>query len=537
MDIRKNITVFLSVASFFAMLALIPLFVSGCEGTLRLIAGILGDGETRWRDALPLIILVGMLGCFGVMLYGGIRLLKGVVEPLRRMTDFANHLASGETPKPLKGNLREIDEIASLRASLNFLRDYQQNLHNKFKASIMRESEIRHEIERHDSRQVRILAGMLPELRQPLSVIKGLALVLKQMNESAKEPSAEQLRALDAIIKRVGLLSRRVDRMDDIASLSRERWGTLRTESFNTAEFLRELKERNRLTLQARELMLINRGSVSAPIGLRTDRELLGQLLSIMIRVVGRASSPGETIQVSCYTDQHRVFFEVRDSHFQVCREDLVRTYRLLHQSDDQGALCPTSESIGVLGIHLVGDIAKRIGSHLEVLSSEDANVILRLEFDEKDIATDFAEVRSNWCSSETQVLAETAKPGRILVGCDNADEAFILERILSAEHLAVDMVQSSKALLEKAKQECYDGFVLTSAIANQDPVELITHLRQAVQREVPIVLVVPQLSEEQFRQLFEIGGVWGMSYPLNYALLAKVLHRGGSASTARDRS
>lgn len=60
----------------------------------------------------------------------------------------------------------------------------------------------------------------------------------------------------------------------------------LHLESFNTADFLRELTERSTLSLQAREMTLVNHFSSSAPQGVRTDRELLFQLMNILIRAV-----------------------------------------------------------------------------------------------------------------------------------------------------------------------------------------------------------------------------------------------------------
>ena len=539
MNIRKKVITFLCVAGFFSAFAVIPLFIFGGSETVRFFGGIFGVTELRFGDALPLVTLIGLLGVFGTMMLGCLRLLKNVVEPVRRMAEFTDHLAGGDMPQPLAAIEQEADEIGSLHAALNFLRDRQQNLQGKLKLSLAREAEVKREIERHDLLQLRILTGMLPELRQPLSIIKGMALVLKQGIEEGRTPDGEELRILDVIGKRIGSLSRRVDRMDDIGSLSRERWSVLHLESFNTADFLRELTERSTLSLQAREMTLVNHFSSSAPQGVRTDRELLFQLMNILIRAVARASAPGETVVLSCYSERRRVIFEVRDSHHGVCREELARIYLEHRKNADPSMLYPTSESLGVLGLCFVGDIATRIGCRLEVESTPEAYSILRLELDEKDCAVDSAENRAgNWRSSRSSQSEPdgsseepegSCTPMKILLGDDNTDEVFILKRILGAELISVTAVDSAEAMQKEAEQGDYDGFVLVAPFRTCDPVELVVQLRRAAgRREVPAVVVVPRLSEERFRQLRELGRAWGMTFPLNYALLAKLLHQAG---------
>ena len=506
MNIRKKVITFLCVAGFFSAFAVIPLFIFGGSETVRFFGGIFGVTELRFGDALPLVTLIGLLGVFGTMMLGCLRLLKNVVEPVRRMAEFTDHLAGGDMPQPLAAIEQEADEIGSLHAALNFLRDRQQNLQGKLKLSLAREAEVKREIERHDLLQLRILTGMLPELRQPLSIIKGMALVLKQGIEEGRTPDGEELRILDVIGKRIGSLSRRVDRMDDIGSLSRERWSVLHLESFNTADFLRELTERSTLSLQAREMTLVNHFSSSAPQGVRTDRELLFQLMNILIRAVARASAPGETVVLSCYSERHRVIFEVRDSHHGVCREELARIYLEHRKNADPSMLYPTSESLGVLGLCFVGDIATRIGCRLEVESTPEAY--------------------SDGSSEEPE---GSCTPMKILLGDDNTDEVFILKRILGAELISVTAVDTAEAMQKEAEQGDYDGFVLVAPFRTCDPVELVVQLRRAAgRREVPAVVVVPRLSEERFRQLRELGRAWGMTFPLNYALLAKLLHQAG---------
>ena len=88
MNIRKKVITFLCVAGFFSAFAVIPLFIFGGSETVRFFGGIFGVTELRFGDALPLVTLIGLLGVFGTMMLGCLRLLKNVVEPVRRMAEF-----------------------------------------------------------------------------------------------------------------------------------------------------------------------------------------------------------------------------------------------------------------------------------------------------------------------------------------------------------------------------------------------------------------------------------------------------------------
>ena len=312
-----------------------------------------------------------------------------------------------------------------------------------------------------------------------------------------------------------------------------------------TADFLRELSERSVLSLQAREMTLVNRFSASAPAMVRIDRELLFQLMTMLIRAVGRASGPGETVMLSCFSERHMVVFDVRDTRRVACREELAREFEEFRKEETETAL-PDPGSLSVLALCFVRDIAAKAGMRLTVRSTPDSWSVLRLEVDGKDcragqVGAGGDRWRSNsgdaWMLSGPDGAEETreAVPLRILLGDDNADEAMIIARLLAADAITVDAVDTADAMVAAVEKVSYDGFVMVAPFKSCAPAELVERLRQAAgRRELPVVVVDNQISETLFRQVRSLDRVWAMVMPLNYALLSRLLRRAAGRGRAR---
>lgn len=537
----------LAVLGAFSVVAAGWIIAFGLPALGRLTSALHHRDETiEPADTVVIAGLVGivvLLAAVGVLAVVLIRLMR----PVREAAEFADRLAAGEMPSVLPVGGNGSDEIGRLITSLNFLRDRQQNLQGKLKLSLSREAEVRREIERHDSLQLRLLTGMLPEMRQPLSLIKGFSLVLEQLLETSRPAAdnAELLGLLSKINGRVGSLSRQVERLIGICALGRERPSMLHLEEVDTADFLRELSERSVLSLQAREMTLVNRFSASAPAMVRIDRELLFQLMTMLIRAVGRASGPGETVMLSCFSERHMVVFDVRDTRRVACREELAREFEEFRKEETETAL-PDPGSLSVLALCFVRDIAAKAGMRLTVRSTPDSWSVLRLEVDGKDcragqVGAGGDRWRSNsgdaWMLSGPDGAEETreAVPLRILLGDDNADEAMIIARLLAADAITVDAVDTADAMVAAVEKVSYDGFVMVAPFKSCAPAELVERLRQAAgRRELPVVVVDNQISETLFRQVRSLDRVWAMVMPLNYALLSRLLRRAAGRGRAR---
>lgn len=547
MKIGRKVFPVLIAFGIFSVFAAGWILAFGMPALCRLCTALRNPGvKIEPADTVAVAGLAGILTLFitvGVLLLLLVRLMR----PVRDAAKFADQLAAGEMPPVLPVTGCGCDEVSMLVTSLNFLRDRQQNLQGKLKLSLSREAEVRREIERHDSLQLQLLNGMLPEMRQPLSLIKGFSLVIAQLlNMPHNERDPEELNAmLVGINRRVGSLSRQVERLIDICALGRERSSTLHLEEVETADFLREITERNALSLQAREVTLVNRFSASAPAAMRIDRELLSQLMAILIRAVARASGPGETVMLSCFSERHMVVLEVRDSRRVPCREELAREFEEFQKMETADAASPTPGSLSVLALCFVRDIAAKAGMRLAVRTTGEACSVLRLELDNKDCRAGESGARAEqWRSSRTSQLdlpgpeeapEEGRAPLRILLGDDNADEAMIITRLLAEDAIAVDAVDSAEAMVQAVEKTAYDGIVMVAPFKSCAPAELVERIRQAAgRRELPVVVVDNRISEMLFRQVRALDRVWAMAMPLNYALLARLLRRAAGRGKAR---
>lgn len=464
-----------------------------------------------------------------------------VIGPVCRAAEFAGRLAAGENPAPLKVNPRGNDELNALLTSLNFLHDRQQILGNKLKLSIAREAKIRREIDRHDLLQLSIMNRMLPEVRSPLGILKGYLRLARY--EAEKVPgNDETIRLIEKAGSRIGMIARQIEQMIDIGRLGRDCWSKLELTSFDTSGFLREQMELNQLQLRSREITLLSRLSASAPARLLADRELLRQLVMILVRAVARASSPGETVVLSCFGEGGKVVFEVHDSRLRRCREPLAERFRL-HAA---GEPSPIGEAgLNTLGLLFVRDIARRTGGGLTVSESSGANNVLRLEFDARDLAPEAGshhgssgEVRreapllrgEEFLDELDGGMDGPLEPIRVLLGSEYPESHEILTRLLAIRAIEITAVDTPEAMVKAAGAEHFDGFLVGGSFRSGN-FELIGKLRAAAgRRDLPVVVASTFFDDEDRRRLSEMDRVYPMELPLNYELLAQVLRRAAGA-------
>ncbi len=539
MNVSRKISSCIFFLGLFCGIAAVPIAVYGLPVTVKLVHALLNPAtETPdIADALPVIALTGLLIGFATAAFFLLYLIRRIVLPIREAAAFADQLAGGTMPPPMR-NRSGNDEISTLLAALNFLRDRQQNLVSKYQLSLSRETEIRREIEHHDQLQLRILTRMVPEIRLPLGAIKGFTRIARL--EAGENP--ELHKALDRIMRQVSRISRHIERMIDIGQLGWERGTQLDFSCFDTAGFVRELMAVNTLSLQAREVALVNHFSASAPAFLCWDRELLFQLLTIMIRSVGRVGAPGETAVFSCFTERHSVVFEVRDSRYGECREDLVTLYREALERNDSGEPLEERASVNVLALCFVHDIAEKAGGRFTIDSGEKAQMILRFELAEKDCCSQTGispqlsrqhSIRSGW--EEAAVTAPALPVNgslKVLLGDDTPFGFEIFDRLLKEYGIQVTAVRRIADMESRLHEGCFDAVILSMSMKSCDPVQAVPQLRLAAGKaDLPVVVVGALLTPELMRQLNEMERVYPLTVPLNYELLGRLLYTGKSGA------
>ena len=539
MNVSRKISSCIFFLGLFCGVVGVPIAIYGLPATIRLVHALINPAAAspKIADALPVIALTGLLIGFATAAFFLLYIIRRIVLPIREAAAFADQLAGGEMPPAMRqrsGN----DEIATLIAALNFLRDRQRNLTGRYQMSLSREAEIRREIERHDRLQLRLLTRMVPEIRLPLGVIKGYAQIARL--DAGENPELND--SIEQIIRQVGRISRQIERMIDVGQLGWDRWNQLEITTFDSAGFVRELMSVNVLSLRAREVTLVNHFSASVPSTLTWDRELLFQLLTIMIRAVGRVGAPGEAVVFSCFQERHSVVFEVRDSRHGECREDLVALYREAQERAAGGAPLEERASVNVLALCFAGDIAEKAGGRFSIDSTAEAQIRLRFELGEKDCCAtggrsrqeqeELHPLRPSW---DEAAIAARALPSNgslnVLLGDDLSFGERILTRLLGEDGIHVTGTNTLEELERQLKNgAAVDAVILSLTLCGNDPVPAIRSLREVSGRpELPVVVVGALLPPVLIRQLNEMERVYALTIPLNYALLARLLYAGRS--------
>lgn len=501
--------------------------------------------ESHVTEWLLLCGLGGLVLGFLLTVLVLLRIIRRVVLPLRDAIDFADRLAAGEFPSRLAEYGNSNDEVRLLYTALNLLRDRQMNLNSKLKLRLSREAETRRDAESHSMLQLRIIARMLPEMRIPLGSIKGFCRILLLELESEKPDRREMVRLLDETGHRVGMISRQIDRLLDISRLDRDRWDRFEAVEFNTAELMRELVAFNLISLQAREVMLVNHFSASAPERIVQDRELLHQLLTIMILSVGRAAAAGETLVLSCFREDHRVMFEVCDSRHAPLRESLAELFRAYEESHDPEASAAENLSISILGLVFARELAAKLGGVLRVFSTERANAVLRFELSDSCVSRtgeslltrstgrDFSPREPE---SPRRLPPPEGKRIQVLHGTEVADAPLLLGRLLGAQNIDVHSFTTAAELLEEIRKAPYDFLVVSPTLKGYELPILIGELRKAAgRRDLPVVVIASSFSDEFRRELASLGRVFPLNVPVNFALLGRLIRESVAGREVRN--
>ena len=440
-----------------------------------------------------------------------------VMRPLLRAERFLEALSRGDTPPPL-ATLHLVDrKVQSLFSALNLLRDRLRSLNARLENGLAREAELRRELEKYDRMQITLMARLLPETRRSIGVIKGLLLGGEGASDDAER---EKLNAL--ALHRTAALSREIEQLIDISRLGLARWNAPEKEPFQLAVFMRELVNRSKVHLEARNISFESGFSGRSPARLQLDRELLYQLLSIMIRSVGRLSASGSSVKFTCRGDGHSVEFEAACPVSKHIGGDFAAGFAAAAESGF------TADSIPVelLALGVVHDIAGRIGCTLEARNSGGgAAFVMTLLPEHCLFDTGKLEFASNVEVGDCAVQHRSApdgRPRRVLMWSDDADEALAVTVVLRQSRIQVECHQEREVLERELIAGHCDGVILSPGAFDTDPNEIIFRLRKLAGRpNLTVAVIASQMSDDIFRRLAGLDRVSVLITPINYAMLA----------------
>jgi len=442
-----------------------------------------------------------------------------VLEPLHRAEDFLERLSGGETPPPLPTGGLANRRLQTLFSELNLLSDRLRSLSARLEKSIAHEAELRGDLEKYDRMQIELMARLLPETRRSIGVIKGLLLGSKNCTDEA-----ERYELGNRAFHRITALSREIERLIDFSRLGLARWNAPRQDVFDTAVFMRELVNRSKTHLQARNIAFESGFSGRSPGRLKLDRELLYQLLSIMIRAVGRLSASGSSVKFVCRGDGRCAEFEVSCPVCDKMKGDFADK---LSEAVESG-FAAEGIPVEVMALGVVQDIARRLRCSLHVRSLPGgADLVMELpaevcifEHDKLEFSS-FEEYVDDTPAARRRPMSGTAQRD-VLLWSEDSDESVAVSAVLRKSGISVRCFPSLKKLEESLISSKCDGIILSPGTFGIDPCELVFRLRKLAGRpNLAITVLSPQISDEVYRRLGDLDRVSVLIMPINYEMLA----------------
>lgn len=473
----------------------------------------------------PLFILLFMvLGLAGTIIFA-VLCFRQFLLPLRRAEKFAAAVARGENVPPLPQTENFGVELQNLGRSLNMLHDRQQNLVTKLRQRSASDLAERQQRENFDAQKLLFFGELLPESRRSIGILKGQRLVQLLRLESQYSAEAEAARELlHKSIARLEEIGGDLEMVMDISSLDWERWNNLRNDTFDSAELVHELLENNRLSSRTRQVHLACQISSELPGQLKIDRELLLQLLSILIRSACRAARKGSDILLECARDDRgEASFLIS---FPLYKLDPIGIVGAFGSPDPDRQWEYRSGNSLVLALEIVRNTAKLIGVSLTVEAPREDTLRFALSLPGGASLYDAGGFSAlpNHPFYPQPTARKAALP--ILLWDDDAESTEVLVELMKfydLELLGADSLAACRKLLET---QSFSAAVVSNALLDDDAAELIGKLREIPGGNLPTIFASPVVAEKIRRQLASFDDVWCLPMPINFELLAELLRR-----------
>ena len=469
-------------------------------------------------------VLAGVF-LFGLVLFGfAIAFRRSFFRIINDLGSFTDQLGSGGVPEPMV--LPKDGDVSRLYALLNYLRDRQQTLAAKLADGIERESSLRQEIEFFNAVLVGALKKLLNESGQNLSVVKGLVLCLLNPNELT---SAQRRSCVLRALRRIGVLNREIELGSDLLHLDRDRVQNRTMSEFSTSTLYQEISERTTVAFASRKISLSGNYNASVPSCLRGNRELLSEILLLMIRTIGRVTKTGGCVIFNTSGGGNKVIFEVAVERTSPVLEELAENYAAFKKSKS-GAVISEECTLNVLGLEIIRTIAAYTGSPFTVDSDERYSTRLLLELD-KGFENDSGRnaLFTSFKRQETPAAVPQEQERhtlRILLADADEDECTAIKWLMRTESIELATAADEKQLLSTLEELPFDGVILAPPFSDSNAPELIRTLRKrAGWSRLPVVVIAPDIAEETLAEFKDMNRVQFLEMPLNYEQLAQLLH------------
>ncbi|MCL2751291.1 MAG: HAMP domain-containing histidine kinase [Firmicutes bacterium] len=318
--------------------------------TFVVCVGVLMRSAVSSRATYVLLMLgVGVLAAVVLIIFlaAGFLVSQLVTRPVRRMAETARNVDRDNlSERAAVGNAH--DELAQLARELNRMLD---SLQASFDA------------------QDRFVSDASHELRTPIAVIDGYAQMLGRWGKADQQILDE---AVAAIVKEAAGMRRMIDSMLYLARTERS-VQALNKEQFILDDLLDEVvKDEKMVTGRAFVWMHME---PTVAVG---DRELIRQLLRIIVDNALKYSPADKPIAVSCYTDAaDKPVIEIADKGPGISKEDMPHLFERFFRTDQAHG----HDGGTGLGLAIAKKIADGHGADIVIQSELGAGTRVRVVF------------------------------------------------------------------------------------------------------------------------------------------------------------
>ena len=355
------------------------------------------------------------------------------------------------------------------------------------------------------------LANMSHELRTPLNGILGYAQLLRRRNKLDEV----ETKGIEIIHRCGEHLLTLINEILDLAKIEARKF-ELQPSEFDLQEFLRTIADITQIRAEAKNLNFEYDECSNLPVGVKSDRRILQQILlnllsnaikftergSVILRVTVTNDNQASKAIDSTSTVKNltaRVLFQVEDTGIGIAPQywkEIFDPFTQIKESYEE------IEGTG-LGLSIGKKLVQLLGSELKVKSSRGKGSIFLFEL-ELPVIPEFIPFKP---ISEKTILKYKGKIRKILIVDDKQDNRAVLVNLLRSIGFEVFESVDGKDCLEKATKIKPDLILMDLVMPAIDGFEATRRIRELVEIKDVIVIAISASVFEDDRSKSLISG------------------------------
>ncbi|HWA59859.1 MAG TPA: ATP-binding protein [Caulobacteraceae bacterium] len=464
-----------------------------------------------------------IVGLFATVVLPGIVVMlarRSIVRPLERLAASCQPGPDGEIDRTAASTeaLRR-DEIGVLARALISEREKVDEVLHSLEERVQARTA---ELERANAEKSRFLANMSHELRTPLNGVIAISETL------AAQQRTRRGRDLAELIVSSGRLLEQV--LTDILDFSKIEAGeiALAREPFVMEAMVRRIAELHRASAETKGLAFAWEVAPAARGAWIGDPVRLTQILSNLLSNAVKFTEAGQ-VRLAVSAGPEGLVFSVADTGIGFDDEVRARLFRRFEQAD--ASIRRRFGGTG-LGLAISRSLAELMGGRIDVVSVPGQGSTFTMTAPLQRAGAGAAQPEE--AEAEDFVLAGR----RILLAEDHPTNQKVVQLILEAAGLELDIVENGAAALERLAARDYDLVLMDMQMPELDGLTATSLLRERERatgaRRTPVVMLTANALDEHVRMSREAGADEHLSKPIRAASLFETIARLLAAADAQ---